>query len=411
MEYHIFNIGSPYTNSWWSELRRRGVITAGFDSEAGDRGEVILRDMAEGDWLIAYCNGRGYIGAGIVSPIDTYVLHDKNVPGSLSNHRHERGVAWINAIDDIANAVSLAEVKQSAPRQTKERERNVEVAKEIIQLLAGRSSARESAKYWHVLYAVRALGRPCSIRDIQTWLAEHYPQELSVDARENATLMTVNDANRRHYDRSRKDFRSDQGNPKDALFRSNIGRVVLFEIYRPANHGIWDISRPDGTHYRAIALGVSDVELALAEAHKQVADEPVSPIESDEDARIRELRVVVMREGQGEFKQSLLEAYDRKCAMTGCSVVEILEAAHIKPYRGPDTNRTDNGLLLRADIHTLFDKGLIWIDEHLLIQISDRLHGSEYSALSRQTLSMPRTPQCRPHPDHLAAHRKAASNK
>ena len=45
MDYHIFNIGSPYINEWWSELRQRGVITAEFSGDPGDRGEVILRDM------------------------------------------------------------------------------------------------------------------------------------------------------------------------------------------------------------------------------------------------------------------------------------------------------------------------------------------------------------------------------
>lgn len=142
-----------------------------------------------------------------------------------------------------------------------------------------------------------------------------------------------------------------------------------------------------------------------------MADEPVAPIESDEDARVREFRAVMMREGQGTFKDDLLKAYDRKCAMTDCAVVEILEVAHIKPYQGSETNRTGNGLLLRADIHTLLDKGLIWVDGHSLIQISDRLHGSEYSGLSGKALRMPIDISSRPHPEHLAAHRRAVLNK
>lgn len=408
MAYHIFNIGKPYTNAWWNEVRSRGVITAGYDAAPNDRGDVILHDMTEGDWVIAYCNGHGYVGAGVVSPIDTYFLHGEAVSGSLSNHRHERGVTWLHAVDDITNAVPLSAVQKTAPRQAKERERDEAKATKIIQMLAKQNSAREPSKYWYVLDAVRALGGPSSVADIQRWLDEHHPAKSSSDARENITLLTVNDANRRHYDRTRTDFRSDTGHPKDVLFKSCLGRRVFFDVYRPAEHGIWDIVGANGAGYRAVRVRASDADVALAEARRLVTDDQVAGIESDEDSRIRELRAVVVREGQGEFRAGLLNAYENQCAMTGCAVIEILEAAHIKPYLGAETNRTDNGLLLRADIHTLFDKGLLWVDEQLLIQISDRLHGSEYSVLSGKRLRLPSDPLVGPHPEHLEAHRRAA---
>lgn len=406
MDYHIFNIGAPYINEWWSELRQRGVITAGFNGDPGDRGDVILHDMEEGDWLIAYCNQRGYVGAGIVSDIDSYVLYDEDVPGSLSDHRHERGVSWLYTVENISNAVTLGEVNQSAPRQAKERERDVAVAEKIIELLKRRSTEDNSAKHWRVLSAVQAIGRPCSIREIQTWLSQHHPEEFNGDARENATLLTVNDVNRRHYDRYRKNFRTDGGHPLDALYRESPNRNVTYQVYQPTVHGIWDIEREVGGGFRVVQLKSTDFEQALAEAHKQVTDDALNPIESEEDERRRQQGAIVIREGQGVFKAALLSAYDRRCAMTGCAVVEILEAAHIKPYLGTRTNRTDNGLLLRADIHTLFDKGLIWIDEQLHIQTSERLQGSEYATLKGKLLRVPTETTERPHPDHLAAHRK-----
>lgn len=242
MVYHIFNIGEAYTNTWWHELRSRAVITAGFYSEPGDRSDKILPDMAEGDWIIAYCNGEVYVGAGIVESADSYVLHDEDVPGSQSSHRHERGVVWLHAVDDVATAVSLAEVGRSAPRQTKERELDAAVAGRIIALLEARTSDREGAKYWHVIDAVRAMGRPCSAGEIQVWLSQHYPNGPNGDASENARRLTVNDANRRHYD-SRKDFRSDQGTPQDALFRTKVRHRVFYELYRPVTHGIWNLGR------------------------------------------------------------------------------------------------------------------------------------------------------------------------
>ena len=84
--------------------------------------------------------------------------------------------------------------------------------------------------------------------------------------------------------------------------------------------------------------------------------------ESMEDARRRIEATIVLRQGQGAFRDSLLEAYGCRCAISGCDVPEALEAAHIIPYKGEHTNVVVNGLLLRADLHTLFDLGLIAID-------------------------------------------------
>ncbi|MBE2321408.1 HNH endonuclease, partial [Solirubrobacter sp. CPCC 204708] len=81
------------------------------------------------------------------------------------------------------------------------------------------------------------------------------------------------------------------------------------------------------------------------------------------------LTAVAQRRGQSTFRNQLLEAYDLRCAITGSNAVAVLEAAHICPYRGDHTNRVDNGLLLRADIHTLFDLGLIWVtpEHHITV--------------------------------------------
>ena len=60
-------------------------------------------------------------------------------------------------------------------------------------------------------------------------------------------------------------------------------------------------------------------------------------------------------------------------------MVEVLKAAHIFPYRGPDTNKVENGLLLRADIHTLFDSGKIAINAKKMTVLVDKsLEDSDY---------------------------------
>lgn len=64
---------------------------------------------------------------------------------------------------------------------------------------------------------------------------------------------------------------------------------------------------------------------------------------------------MVLREGQPAFRGALILAYAGECAITGCAVTDLLDAAHIARYSGPKSNVTANGLLLRTDIHKLFD--------------------------------------------------------
>ncbi len=101
----------------------------------------------------------------------------------------------------------------------------------------------------------------------------------------------------------------------------------------------------------------------------------------EEDNRTRTLRGIVNRQGQPAFRSGLLTAYEGQCALTGCTVVEVLEAAHITPYLGPETNHITNGLLLRSDLHTLWDRGLIYLSDDFTLQINPRLAASEYAPL------------------------------
>lgn len=108
------------------------------------------------------------------------------------------------------------------------------------------------------------------------------------------------------------------------------------------------------------------------------------------DERDRKLREIVQRRGQPKFREDLIAAYGGKCAVTGCDVVQALEAAHISPYLGDQSNHVSNGLLLRADIHTLFDLGLFAIEPSTLkVKINDSLKGSSVGDLHDQELTVP----------------------
>lgn len=112
---------------------------------------------------------------------------------------------------------------------------------------------------------------------------------------------------------------------------------------------------------------------------------------SIKDARQRIERAIVQRQGQSKFRGDLLEKYDRRCPITGCDLPAALEAAHIIPYKGKDTNDVANGLLLRADIHTLFDLYLLTIHpESRKVVIAPELQGSCYAELEGKELASPK---------------------
>jgi predicted restriction endonuclease len=108
----------------------------------------------------------------------------------------------------------------------------------------------------------------------------------------------------------------------------------------------------------------------------------------DYDARMRVVRQIVARQGQSALRTALLEAYHGRCAITGCDAAAVLEAAHLRPYRGPGSNTVSNGLLLRSDVHTLFDLRLLAIDPATReVAVSKLLAGTQYESLSGRPLA------------------------
>lgn len=116
------------------------------------------------------------------------------------------------------------------------------------------------------------------------------------------------------------------------------------------------------------------------------------------------------RLGQGVFRAMIMDAYNRKCCITGETTLPVLEAAHILPVSTKGDHRLRNGLLLRADMHILFDRGLIGVTPDYKIKISSSirdqyLNGKVYYAHDGQSLrSIPSDPEICPDPDLLNWH-------
>lgn len=145
-----------------------------------------------------------------------------------------------------------------------------------------------------------------------------------------------------------------------------------------------------------------DVQFRLLAQHPDIE-------ELEEAVMFGEPVPVRQRLGQGTFRVLVTDTYRRRCAVTQERVLPVLEAAHIKPVSEGGTHRIDNGLLLRSDLHRLFDRGYVTVTPDHRLRVSRRLrddfhNGEYYMRFDRQEIWVPDDPRDRPDPGYLAWH-------
>lgn len=115
------------------------------------------------------------------------------------------------------------------------------------------------------------------------------------------------------------------------------------------------------------------------------------------------------RLGQGSFRISVADAYQRRCAVSGEKTLPILDAAHIQPYAAGGAHDVRNGVLLRTDIHKLFDLGYVTISDDYKFEVSGKLkqdftNGRHYYAMHGNRIAPTRTPALMPSREALQWH-------
>ncbi|MDW5323929.1 HNH endonuclease [Plantactinospora sp. KLBMP9567] len=120
-------------------------------------------------------------------------------------------------------------------------------------------------------------------------------------------------------------------------------------------------------------------------------------------------RLAPRRLGQQSFKAVVLGAYNRRCAITGDKIRPVLQAAHIRPLTEGGEHRLDNGLLLRSDVHTLYDQGYLGVDPKHRLLVSRRLradfgNGEQFYARAGELIGVPQRQQDRPYREFLEWH-------
>jgi putative restriction endonuclease len=119
--------------------------------------------------------------------------------------------------------------------------------------------------------------------------------------------------------------------------------------------------------------------------------------------------LVRMRLGQGAFRLLVTDSYQRQCAVTREHTLPVLEAAHIRPVALGGEHRVSNGLLLRSDVHTLFDRGYVTVTPDYTFKVSQRLdadwqNGKAYYAVDKQRIVLPTERSCWPDRELLDWH-------
>ena len=134
--------------------------------------------------------------------------------------------------------------------------------------------------------------------------------------------------------------------------------------------------------------------LALWDAVNDRLNRTRYPVIAEEQARYGEPHLIRPRLGQGAFRVLVTDVYERRCAVTRERTLPALEAAHIRLYGDGGAHETSNGLLLRRDIHSLFDAGYVTVTPDLHFEVSDRIkeefeNGRDYYALHGRPIHVP----------------------
>ncbi|MQA92504.1 MAG: HNH endonuclease [Gemmatimonas sp.] len=176
--------------------------------------------------------------------------------------------------------------------------------------------------------------------------------------------------------------------PED--WRGTIVRGKTYDLQEPIGSRIWDevLMRLQGR-----------------EVGRQVAERPRLTVPGGYGEPVP----VFHRIGQGTFRALVTDAYGRQCAVTQERALPALEAAHIRPFSADQSHHVRNGLLLRSDVHRLFDSGYVTVTPEYRVEASARMRedfndGENYLRLHGSNILLPRDAEMHPDPEALRWH-------
>ncbi|MGF6306123.1 putative restriction endonuclease [Bradyrhizobium sp. i1.8.4] len=198
---------------------------------------------------------------------------------------------------------------------------------------------------------------------------------------------------------------------------TDIGSTVLVEpVFLPEHLWLdlpesWSSSIQRGKRYSAESADGLRLWERLLDAARLSSVTNIAGFTSHQQERFGPPTLITPRLGQGAFRVAVTEAYDRQCAITGGKVLPALDAAHIKPYSEGGHHAKSNGILLRKDIHSVFDAGYVTIKDDLTFSVSKKVkevfnNGEEYLRLHGRSVRPPKSKADWPDVDLLRWHNK-----
>lgn len=256
----------------------------------------------------------------------------------------------------------------------------------------------------------KGMGAPRYALSIHSSYQGYYADRELVDCGDGTWLFEYHEHERHYGDKGNKQFNPwlinclNDGIPvavllqnKDGSYR-NMG-LAFVEQYNKVTktfslHGPVTASNENAGAFSIIAFAGPTPDEQIITAEVDLTDE-----------RVRVKVAQVKRQGQAKFRDALMEAYDKQCALTRVNVPEVLQAAHIHPYRGKNSQLASNGLLLRADIHLLYDAHLLTVEPSVnKIHVSPRLTETIYRIYDHAIIDVPSNPLLRPNDKLLGLH-------
>jgi hypothetical protein len=171
----------------------------------------------------------------------------------------------------------------------------------------------------------------------------------------------------------------------DALFDAESEPIITFDELMKIHPvaGVWNVASSGSLLPEDVA---AKLELAWAALLKRNGRRVAPRIDDDladpQDDRMKRLAEVWTRPKQAAFRASLCERYGSACQISGCAVMSVVQACHLRPVSLKGSDAADNGVLMRIDLHVLFDAGRLGIDpEALTVHVCRSLKETDYAKL------------------------------
>jgi putative restriction endonuclease len=206
-------------------------------------------------------------------------------------------------------------------------------------------------------------------------------------------------------------YRKNPGDPNPSIGCIVLTNPVFFRpsdwIPTPENWGKSIVQGKSYTDEEPVGRALwEQVQLLLT---KYMTQQPATAVVAPESTAFSTLLTRV-RLGQGAFRVMVTDAYTRRCSISGEKTLPVLEAAHIRPFAQQGPHALKNGILLRSDIHKLFDTGYVTITPELKVEVSSRIrqefeNGREYYQYhGRELAFLPPRAEDRPSPEFIDWH-------